>query len=63
MRMFREAADVIRSDHDRRGISHDLIDEVIALDKQWKDLRYKVDQIRRQRNDAAREIAAAKKSW
>ena len=62
MRMFREAADVIRSDHDRRGISHDLIDEVIALDKQWKDLRYKVDQIRRQRNDAAREIAAAKKA-
>ena len=62
MRMFREAADVIRSDHDRRGISHDLIDEVIALDKQWKDHRYKVDQIRRQRNDAAREIAAAKKA-
>ena len=62
MRMFREAADVIRSDHDRRGISHDLIDEVISLDKQWKDLRYKVDQIRRQRNEAAREIAAAKKA-
>ena len=62
MRMFRELADVIRADHDRRGISHDLIDEVISLDKEWKDLRYKVDQIRRQRNEAAREIAAAKKA-
>ena len=62
MRMFRELADVIRADHNRRGISHDLIDEVISLDKEWKDLRYKVDQIRRQRNEAAREIAAAKKA-
>ena len=62
MRMFRELADVIRADHNRRGISHDLIDQVISLDKEWKDLRYKVDQIRRQRNEAAREIAAAKKA-
>ncbi len=62
MRMFRELADVIRADHNRRGISHDLIDQVILLDKEWKDLRYEVDQIRRQRNEAAREIAAAKKA-
>ena len=32
------------SDHNRRGISHDLIDQVILLDKEWKDLRYEVDQ-------------------
>ena len=62
MRMFRELADVIRADHNRRGISHDLIDQVILLDKEWKDLRYEVDQIRRQRNEAAREIATAKKA-
>ncbi|MBI31606.1 MAG: serine--tRNA ligase [Euryarchaeota archaeon] len=62
MRMFRELADVIRADHDRRGIPHDLIDQVISLDQEWKDLRYRADQIRKQRNDAARNIAAAKKS-
>ena len=62
MRMFRELAEVIRADHNRRGISHDLIDQVISLDQEWKDLRYKVDQIRRQRNEAAREIATAKKA-
>jgi len=62
MKMFRELADVVRADHDRREISHDLIDQVISLDNEWKDLRYKVDQIRRQRNEAAREIAAAKKA-
>ena len=32
MAMFRENADVIRADHDRRGIPHDSIDEVIRLD-------------------------------
>ena len=62
MRMFRELAEVIRADHNRRGISHDLIDQVISLDQEWKDLRYKVDQIRKQRNEAAREIATAKKA-
>ncbi len=62
MRMFRELADVIRADHDRRGIPHDLIDQVISLDQEWKDLRYRADQIRKQRNEAARNIAAAKKS-
>lgn len=62
MRMFRELADVIRADHDRRGLAHDLIDQVISLDQEWKDLRYRADQIRKQRNEAARNIAAAKKS-
>jgi len=60
--MFRESADVVRADHDRRGIPHDLIDQVIILDEEWKDLRFQADQIRRQRNDAARETAAAKKA-
>ena len=33
MAMFRENADAIRADHDRRGIPHDSIDEVIRLDE------------------------------
>ena len=31
MAMFRENADAIRADHDRRGIPHDSIDEVITV--------------------------------
>ncbi len=34
MTMFRENSDVIRADHDRRGIPHDAIDEVIRLDEE-----------------------------
>tara|TARA_B100001750_G_scaffold88144_1_gene69574 strand:- start:2378 stop:3661 length:1284 start_codon:yes stop_codon:yes gene_type:complete len=59
--MFREHAEIIRADHDKRGIPHDPIDEVIRLDDNWKKTRYDADQLRRKRNEAARGIAEAKK--
>ena len=62
IRMFRDHADVIRADHDRRGISHEAIDEVIRLDEAWRKARFDADQLRRKRNEAARGIAAAKKA-
>ncbi len=34
--MFREQSDVIKADHDRRGLPHDAIEEVISLDEQWR---------------------------
>jgi len=60
--MFRDHADIVRADHDKRGIPHDSIDEVIRLDDGWKKARYDADQIRRQRNQAARGISEAKKA-
>ena len=60
--IFREHADDIRADHDRRGLPHDAIDEVISLDEQWLKARYDADQLRKARNEAARGIAEAKKS-
>ena len=62
MTMFRENSDVIRADHDGRGIPHGPIDEVIRLDEEWRGSQYEVDQLRRKRNEAARGIADAKKS-
>ena len=58
--IFREHADDIRADHDRRGLPHDAIDEVISLDEQWRKARYDADQLRKARNEAARGIAEAK---
>ena len=60
--IVREHADDIRADHDRRGLPHDAIDEVISLDEQWRKARYDADQLRKARNEAARGIAEAKKS-
>ena len=62
MSMFREHADVLRADHDKREMPHDNIDEVIRLDEEWRQARYDVDQLRKKRNQAARGIAEAKKS-
>lgn len=62
MTMFREHADALRADHDKREIPHDLLDSVIRLDEEWRQARYDVDQLRKKRNEAARGIAAAKKS-
>ena len=62
MSMFREHADVLRADHDKREMPHDNIDQVIRLDEEWRQARYDVDQLRKKRNEAARGIAEAKKS-
>ena len=60
--MFREHADVLRADHDKREMPHDNIDQVIRLDEEWRQARYDADQLRKKRNEAARGIAEAKKS-
>ncbi len=60
--MFREHSEVIRADHDRRGLTHEDIDEVIRLDEEWRRARYDADQLRKARNEAARGVAGAKKS-
>ena len=62
MMMFREKANILRADHDKRKISQENIDEVIRLDNAWKQASYDSDQLRKSRNEAARGIANAKKS-
>ena len=62
MTMFREHADLIRADHTKRGLPHDNIDKVIELDRSWRNLLHETDQLRREKNEAARGIGAAKKA-
>ena len=60
--MFREQPDLIRADHDKRGISHEKIDQVIDLDKKWLSLQHETNQLRQKKNTAAKGIGEAKKS-
>jgi len=60
--MFRENKNIILADHDKRNIPYDNINEVIRLDKEWRKARYESDVLRKERNEAARGIAAAKKN-
>jgi seryl-tRNA synthetase len=62
MDLFRNQIDIIRADHDKRGISHERIDAVISLDNDWRNAQKEMEDARRMRNQAARGIADAKKS-
>ena len=62
MQLFREQPELIRADHSKRGLPHDKIEDVINLDQTWRNLLHETDQLRREKNEAARGIGAAKKA-
>jgi len=62
LRTFRDNADAIRADHNRRGLPHDAINEVIQLDAEWRNANHEAMLLRRDRNVAASAIADAKKA-
>ena len=60
--LFREKHEIIRADHDKRGLSHDKIDQVIHFDKLWLSLQHQTNQLRQKKNTAAKGISEAKKA-
>ena len=57
---FRDNANVIKADHDKRGLPHDKINEVIKLDEEWRTAVYEQNLARKKRNDSAKLISDAK---
>ena len=55
MDLFRNYAEKIRADHDKRGIPHDRIDQVIALDEQWRAALKEMEEGRRERTRRAHQ--------
>ncbi len=62
IKLFRENRNIILADHIKRKISNNNINEVIRLDEEWRKVRYDSDVLRKERNEGARGIAAAKKN-
>lgn len=60
--LFREKHEIIRADHDKRGLPHDKIDQVIHFDKLWLSLQHQTNQLRQKKNTAAKGISEAKKA-
>ena len=60
--LFREKHEIIRADHDKRGLPHDKIDQVINFDKLWLSLQHQTNQLRQKKNTAAKGISEAKKA-
>ena len=49
--MFRDNHEQIRADHDKRGISHERIDQVIHFDNLWLSLQHQTNQLRQKKNN------------
>lgn len=62
--LFREEKggnpEAIRESQRRRFASVELVDEVIALDKAWRESQFQLDQLGREFNKANKEVAAKK---
>jgi seryl-tRNA synthetase len=62
IQVFRENPDLIKKSHKKRGIPTKEIDEVIRLDKEWREQQYEVQKLQSKRNKISSEIAELKKS-
>lgn len=51
-----KSAGIVRESQLRRFASVELVDEVIALDKAWRCLRFSLDKLRQELNAAAKKI-------
>ncbi len=63
IKLIRENPDIIRADLEKRGDTEKkaLLDELIAMDKEWRQNGVKVDQLKNQRNNLSKDIGALKK--
>ncbi|MBN2042851.1 MAG: serine--tRNA ligase [Candidatus Aenigmarchaeota archaeon] len=59
--MFREKPDVIRKSEKDRFKDPKTVDQVIDLDRKWRESLQKVEKLKQQRNEVTREIAELKK--
>ena len=61
MEMFRKSPDAIRDSEKRRFKDASKVDEVIAVDNEWRASLQKMEQLKKKRNDVSQEINQLKK--
>jgi seryl-tRNA synthetase len=62
IKLLRETPDVVRADLRKRGRDVAVVDEVVALDAQWRDGLKRMEELRAERNRSGKLIAEAKKA-
>ncbi|MBI2077240.1 MAG: serine--tRNA ligase [Euryarchaeota archaeon] len=61
VQLFRERPDTVRESLRRRGMDPSPVDEVVDLDRRWRQARKQLDELRARRNKVSVEVANAKK--
>ena len=62
IRLLRESPEVVKADLQKRKRDATLVDDVLAQDAAWRDAQAALNDLRAERNAAAKAIAEAKKS-
>ncbi|MEM4230861.1 MAG: serine--tRNA ligase, partial [Candidatus Pacearchaeota archaeon] len=61
IKLIREKPDFVRKNCKNRGYDEKLVDNVLELDRKWRELKGKDDNLRAERNKVSQEINLAKK--
>ena len=61
IKLIRENPETVRENLKNRGMSEKDVDNLISLDKKWRDVKNEVDRLRARRNKVSEEINQAKK--
>jgi len=61
IKLIRENPELVRKNLKNRGMSEKSLDELLVLDKEWRELKQKNDRLRAERNKISEEINQAKK--
>ncbi len=62
IKLLRETPDVIKADLQKRERDTAAVDELLAVDQEWRTTQQRLNELRAKRNTAAKDIAEAKKS-
>jgi len=61
IKIIRENAGLVKENQKNRGYEEEWIDEILELDKKWRELKQEDDNLRAERNKISQEINKAKK--
>ncbi len=61
IKLLRKDPDLFKSAMKKRGYDPEVIDEVLKVDKEWREITTKINELRSRRNEISKEVAKLKR--
>lgn len=62
IKLIREKPDLVRENMRKRFKNDKIVDEILKKDKDWRELKVKIDNLRAERNEISKEISELRKA-
>jgi len=62
LELIRTKPEILKEDLARRGMDPKIVDEVVKLDARWREVKFRLDELRRYRNELTTKIARSGRS-